>query len=150
MAAVTLARGLNASVLHRWMKEAERRNNPIAIRPTMPSVAFDGGTVTPQRRTWTIGRQTLTRLRALKLDGMAHAFEEQISLPSTDALPFEDHFPRLLEELRIARGEGGATIADAVLDRLLRQAHRLTLKGESLRRTKRQKARAHQSPIVTD
>jgi DNA replication protein DnaC len=47
-------------------------------------------------------------------------------------------------------GIGDATIADAVLDRLSHQAHRLNLKGESLRRTKLQKARADQSPIVTD
>ena len=38
-----MARGLNASVLHRWVKEAERCKNPIAIRPTMPSVAIENG-----------------------------------------------------------------------------------------------------------
>jgi DNA replication protein DnaC len=255
-----------------------------------------------------IVQQTLTQLRALKLEGMAHAFEEQIALPSVQPLPFEDRFallvereaasrndkrlaryllkaklkygqaclenldtrasrgldarviaslghgewisrgqpllivgptgvgktwlacalaqkacrlghsafyarlPRLLEELRIARGEGihkrrlmalakievlilddwavqplepygrddlleimddraernptiitaqlpiehwhgwigDATIADAVLDRLLHHAHRLTLKGESLRRTKPQKTRTDQPTIVTD
>jgi transposase len=43
IAAVALARGLNASVLHRWVKEAERSKNPIAIRSTMPSVAIEGG-----------------------------------------------------------------------------------------------------------
>lgn len=43
IAAVALARGLNASVLHRWVKEAERRNNPIAIRPTMPNGAIESG-----------------------------------------------------------------------------------------------------------
>ena len=43
IAAVALARGLNASVLHRWVKEAERRKNPIAIRPTMPSLAIANG-----------------------------------------------------------------------------------------------------------
>jgi transposase-like protein len=42
VAAVALARGLNASVLHRWVREAERSNNPIAIRPTMPSMAIQG------------------------------------------------------------------------------------------------------------
>ena len=42
IAAVALARGLNASVLHRWVKEAERSRNPIAIRPTTPSVAIEG------------------------------------------------------------------------------------------------------------
>ena len=46
---------------------------------------------------------------------------------------------------------GEATIADAILDRLLHHAHRLTLKGESLRRTtKESKARADKAPIVTD
>jgi transposase len=43
IAAVALARGLNASVLHRWVKDAERNRNPIAIRPTMPSVAIENG-----------------------------------------------------------------------------------------------------------
>jgi transposase-like protein len=41
IAAVALARGLNASVLHRWVKDAERSKNPIAIRPTMPSMAIE-------------------------------------------------------------------------------------------------------------
>jgi transposase len=43
IAAVALARGLNASVLHRWVKDAERSKNPIAIRPTMPSVGIEDG-----------------------------------------------------------------------------------------------------------
>ena len=43
VSAVALARGLNASVLHRWVREAERSNNLIAIRPTMPSVAIESG-----------------------------------------------------------------------------------------------------------
>ncbi len=38
---MALARGLNASVLHRWVKPAERSGNPIAIRPTVPSAAID-------------------------------------------------------------------------------------------------------------
>lgn len=256
-----------------------------------------------------IVQQTLTQLRTLNLEGMAQAFEQQISLPSSSTLAFEDRvallveceaahrdgrrltrllakarlkyaqaclenldtrasrgldaraisslahgqwiekgqpiliagptgvgktwlacalaqkacrlghtalyarLPRLLEELRIARGDGThkrrllalakievlvlddwalqplepygrddlleimddraerhatlitaqlpvehwhgwigeATIADAILDRLLHHAHRLTLKGESLRRTaKESKARADKAPIVTD
>src|ERR1700691_2564782 len=256
-----------------------------------------------------IVQQTLTQLRNLSLDGMAHAFEEQITLPSSNTLPFEDRcamlvereaahrndrrltrllakarlkygqaclenldirasrgldarlitslghgewiergkpllisgptgvgktwlacalaqkacrlgksalyarLPRLLEELRVARGEGvhqrrlialvniavlvlddwalqpldpygredlleimddraerhatvinaqlpvehwhgwigDATIADAILDRLLHHAHRLTLKGESLRRAiKEPKSRSDKTPIVTD
>jgi transposase len=43
IAAVALARGLNASALRRWVKEAERSGIPIAIRGTAPSVAIDGG-----------------------------------------------------------------------------------------------------------
>lgn len=256
-----------------------------------------------------IVQQTLTQLRNLGLDGMAHAFEEQITMPSSHGLPFEDRFamlvereaayrndrrltrllakarlkygqaclenldtrasrgldarqitslghgewiergqpllisgptgvgktwlacalaqkacrlgksalyarlPRLLEELRVARGEGihkrrlmalakidvlvlddwalqplepygredlleimddraekhatvitaqlpiehwhgwigDATIADAILDRLLHHAHRLTLKGESLRRPgKTPKIRTDPETIVTD
>jgi transposase len=37
IAAVALARGLNAAMLHRWVKAAERSRNPIAIRTTVPS-----------------------------------------------------------------------------------------------------------------
>jgi len=40
IAAVALARGLNASMLHRWVRRAERSGNPIAIQPTVPSVAM--------------------------------------------------------------------------------------------------------------
>ena len=46
---------------------------------------------------------------------------------------------------------GDATIADAILDRLLHHAHRLTLKGESLRRPgKTPKTRTDPETIVTD
>ena len=38
IAAVALARGLNASLLHRWVAQAERSGAPIAIRPTAPSI----------------------------------------------------------------------------------------------------------------
>jgi transposase-like protein len=43
IAAVALARGLNASMLHRWVKKAERSGNPIAIHATAPSLAIGGG-----------------------------------------------------------------------------------------------------------
>jgi transposase len=39
IAAVALARGLNAALLHRWVKQAERSGRPIAIRTTTPSMA---------------------------------------------------------------------------------------------------------------
>ena len=38
IAAVALARGLNAALLRRWVKQAERSGAPIAIRPTMPGI----------------------------------------------------------------------------------------------------------------
>lgn len=44
-----------------------------------------------------IVQQTLTQLRDLKLDGMANAFEEQIALPSTTSLAFEDRMALLVE-----------------------------------------------------
>jgi transposase len=41
IAAVALARGLNAAMLHRWVKAAERSRNPIAIRTTAPSAGIE-------------------------------------------------------------------------------------------------------------
>jgi transposase len=43
IAAIALARGLNASVLRRWVKEAERRGIPIAIRGSASNLAIEGG-----------------------------------------------------------------------------------------------------------
>ena len=43
IAAVALARGLNASMLHRWVKKAERSGRPIAIHATAPSMALESG-----------------------------------------------------------------------------------------------------------
>jgi transposase len=41
IAAVALARGLNAAMLHRWVKQVERSGRPIAIRTTTPSMAIE-------------------------------------------------------------------------------------------------------------
>jgi transposase len=41
VAAVALAHGLNAALLRRWVKEAERSGRPIAIRSTTPSVEIE-------------------------------------------------------------------------------------------------------------
>jgi transposase len=41
VAAVALARGLNANMLRNWVKKAERSGRPIAIRPTAPIPAID-------------------------------------------------------------------------------------------------------------
>ena len=43
IAAIALARGLNASVLRRWVKEAERSGIPIAIRNSESSLGIEGG-----------------------------------------------------------------------------------------------------------
>jgi transposase len=42
VAAVALARGINASILRRWVKEAERSGIPIAIRNTLAEGTVDG------------------------------------------------------------------------------------------------------------
>lgn len=44
-----------------------------------------------------IVQQTLDQLRALRLDGMADTFEEQLALPSAQTLPFEDRLALLVE-----------------------------------------------------
>ena len=41
IAAVALARRLNANLLRTWVRQAERNNAPIAIRATAPSVAIE-------------------------------------------------------------------------------------------------------------
>jgi transposase len=43
IAAVALARGLNANLLRSWVRAPERINAPIAIRPTVPSAAPETG-----------------------------------------------------------------------------------------------------------
>ncbi len=62
-----------------------------------------------------IVQQTLTQLRALKLEGMAHAFEEQIALPTSTALSFEDRLALLVEREAAHR-------SDCRLTRLLAKA----------------------------
>jgi transposase-like protein len=42
VAAVALARGLNANMLRDWVRKAERSGRPIAIRATEPSAAMSG------------------------------------------------------------------------------------------------------------
>jgi DNA replication protein DnaC len=44
-----------------------------------------------------IVQQTLSEMKALKLDGMASAFEEQLTLPTTASLAFEDRLALLVE-----------------------------------------------------
>ena len=63
---------------------------------------------------------TLDKLRTLQLSGMLKALIEQQQLPV-------DHWHAYL---------GDPTLADAILDRLVHNAYRLHLKGESLRKTR--------------
>jgi transposase len=42
VAAVALARGLNANLLRKWVMQAERKNAPIAIQPTATAEAMSG------------------------------------------------------------------------------------------------------------
>ena len=51
-----------------------------------------------------IVHQTLAQLHTLKLGGMAAAFEEQLALPTTQTLPFEDRFALLVEREAAHRG----------------------------------------------
>ncbi len=60
-------------------------------------------------------QQTLTRLHALKLDGMARAFEEQIGQPAAHGLAFEERFGLLVDREAAWRDTRR-------LERLLKQA----------------------------
>lgn len=42
-------------------------------------------------------QQTLSQLKALKLDGMARAFEEQVALSASSSLSFEDRFAMVVD-----------------------------------------------------
>jgi DNA replication protein DnaC len=44
-----------------------------------------------------LNQQTLNQLKALRLDGMARAFAEQLTLPIATALAFEDRFAQLVD-----------------------------------------------------
>jgi DNA replication protein DnaC len=61
-------------------------------------------------------QQTLTRLKALKLDGMARGFEEQLEQPASHALTFEERLGLLVDREAAWRDTRR-------LERLLKQAH---------------------------
>jgi DNA replication protein DnaC len=70
--------------------------------------------------------QTLTRLRELRLTGMAHALEDQRGIPDVQGLAFEDRLALLVEREATVR-------EDRRLTRLLRQARlRLPASVEAL------------------
>jgi len=49
-------------------------------------------------------QQTLSQLKALKLDGMARAFEEQVSLTASSSLSFEERFGIVVDRELAWRG----------------------------------------------
>jgi len=61
-------------------------------------------------------QHTLTRLRNLKLDGMARAFEDQLTQPANHSLAFEERFGLLVDRETAWRDTRR-------LERLLKQAH---------------------------
>lgn len=103
---------------------------------------------------------TLEKLRAMRLTGMAKALEEQLNAPDTHDLDFEErpgllvdremtvrHNRRLHKRLKQANFHqlpvshwhqylGEATLADAILDRLVHNAYKIELRGESMRKTR--------------
>lgn len=89
-----------------------------------------------------LSNHTHERLAALGLAGMAKAFDDQQRQPDVTALTFEQRLGHLA-------GDDGRSalvsivddsIADAVLDRLVHNAHRLTLNGDSMRKITAQRA----------
>ena len=63
-----------------------------------------------------LNQQTLQRLRALKLTGMADAFAQQLEQPPTQQLSFEERLALLVDRERTHRD-------NRRLQRLLRAAH---------------------------
>ena len=94
---------------------------------------------------------TVERLRALGLAAMADAFIEMQNAPDAAELTREDWLglPEIVDD-RCDRGSllitsqvpvsrwheviADPTLADAILDRIVHRAHRIELKGPSLRR----------------
>jgi len=68
------------------------------------------------RRFGMLNQQTLQRLRALKLTGMADAFAQQLEQPPTQQLSFEERLALLVDRERTHRD-------NRRLQRLLRAAH---------------------------
>ncbi len=63
-----------------------------------------------------MNQHTLTQMKSLRLDGMARAFEEQLSTPTATSLPFEERVGLLLDREMSWRDSKR-------LDRLLKSAH---------------------------
>lgn len=86
-------------------------------------------------------QHTLTRLRALKLDGMARAFDEQLAQPASHALAFEERFALLVDREAAWRDTRR-------LERLLKQA-RLKFPGACLEDLDTRAARGLDARLVS-
>lgn len=89
--------------------------------------------------------QTLGQLRQLKLHGMASALQLQSEQPGNyDNLSFEEriammadseqHEREIRKQERLLKAAKLKIHANAILDRLMHNAHRINLKGESMRK----------------
>ena len=100
---------------------------------------------------------TLEKLKNLQLRGMAAGLEDQLRTAEIDSLSFEERLGLLLDREEILDDRYGArstlitsqlpipawhdyladpTLADAILDRFIHNAHHLDLRGDSMRKTK--------------
>jgi hypothetical protein len=89
---------------------------------------------------------TLDQLHQLGLAGMARAFAELEANPTS---AMEDRYGRgatlITSQIPVNRWHdliGEPTLADAILDRIVHNAHRLQLSGDSLRKQKAPKIAA--------
>lgn len=100
--------------------------------------------------------QTLTRLHALRLPGMAQAFEEQRGIPDIAQLSFEDRFALLLEREQTVRADRRLTRllqlarlrVDACIEDVNFRAKRGLDRGTVLRLASGDWIRAHQVTLI--
>jgi hypothetical protein len=71
--------------------------------------------------------QTIEKLYAMKLNGMAEAFKDQLRQTATHDLEFEDRFALLVDHQWTWK-------ENRQMKRLLQNAHKINLEGESMRK----------------
>ena len=74
-------------------------------------------------------QHTLTQLKILKLDGMAHAFDEQLALPAAASLAFEERFGMLVD--REITHRAGKRLTRLLKDAKLKVA--ASIQGDAIR-----------------
>lgn len=82
---------------------------------------------------------SLETMRQIKLTGMADAYEGLLNLPVNQQPAAHEMLARLVDAEKQHRSQwheyfDEPTIADAILDRIIPKAHRIDLKGKSLRK----------------